>query len=124
MRRPWLLPVRGLVDRRALARPEKTLAYRPRRGVAHLSTVVETSTKVIDKAIRRRYVLFEIRDEGKDVPAPARGDDGGADASEPTCIPVLQIEDRPDWMEVAMLQRLERKLRAELGTPSRASGSG
>jgi hypothetical protein len=33
---------------------------------------------------------------------------------------VLHIEDRPDWVEIAMLTRLERKLRAELGTPAPA----
>jgi hypothetical protein len=31
---------------------------------------------------------------------------------------VMQIEDRPMWIEVAMLTRLERKLRAELGSPA------
>jgi hypothetical protein len=33
---------------------------------------------------------------------------------------VLQIADRPSWLEIAMLERLERKLRAELGSPSPA----
>jgi len=31
---------------------------------------------------------------------------------------VLQIADRPSWLEIAMLGRLERKLRAELGSPA------
>jgi hypothetical protein len=31
---------------------------------------------------------------------------------------ILQIEDRPSWVEIALLTKLERKLRAELGTPS------
>jgi hypothetical protein len=31
---------------------------------------------------------------------------------------VLTIEDRPSWLEVAMLRRLERKLRIELGSPA------
>ena len=33
---------------------------------------------------------------------------------------VLAIEDRPSWLEVAMLGRLERKLRLELGSPAPA----
>ena len=32
---------------------------------------------------------------------------------------VMHIEDRPDYMEVGMLDRLERKLRDELGAPPR-----
>ena len=31
---------------------------------------------------------------------------------------VVKIEDRPSWLEVKMLERLERKLRVELGSPS------
>ena len=33
---------------------------------------------------------------------------------------VLTIEDRPSWLEAVMLGRLERKLRAELGSPAPA----
>ena len=34
---------------------------------------------------------------------------------------VIAIEDRPSWMEIEMLSRLERKLRAELGSPPDAT---
>ena len=33
---------------------------------------------------------------------------------------VVTIEDRPSWVEVEMLTRLERKLRTELGEPAPA----
>ncbi len=31
---------------------------------------------------------------------------------------VMQIDERPSWVEISMLTRLERKLRSELGTPA------
>ena len=33
---------------------------------------------------------------------------------------VMQIEDRPQWVEIEMLNKLEHKLRAELGAPAPA----
>ena len=33
---------------------------------------------------------------------------------------VMTIEDRPQWVEIELLTKLERKLRAELGTPAPA----
>jgi hypothetical protein len=60
--------------------------------------------------------MFELRDDGKlfrgslEVVPMVR--DGR------TVIRfVLQIADRPSWLELAMLARLEDKLRAELGAP-------
>ena len=103
----------------AAARSEKTLAY-PRDQVwatAVRFLVVDEHVKVTEKDAEAGYVLFELRDDGK----PFRGSlevmtvvrDGR------TLVRfVLQIEDRPSWLEIAMLARLETKLRAELGAPS------
>src|SRR5204862_275874 len=63
------------------------------------------------------YVVFELRDDGKifrgslEVVTIVR--DGRSEVRF-----VLQIADRPSWLEIAMLGRLEAKLRAELGSPA------
>jgi hypothetical protein len=103
----------------ASARSEKTLAY-PRDQVwptALRFLVVDEHLKVIEKDADAGYVLFELKDEGKvyrgslEIMSVVR--------ERRTSVRfVLQIEDRPDWIEVAMLTRLERKLRSELGTPA------
>ena len=103
----------------AIARSEKTIAYTREQvwPTAVRFLVVDEHIKVTEKDADAGYVLFELRDEGKtyrgslEVMAIVR--DGRTSVRF-----VLQIEDRPDWIEVAMLTRLERKLRAELGTPA------
>ena len=111
----------GGSGREAAARSEKTLAY-PREqawSAAVRFLAVDERLRIVDKDEGAGYVLFELRDEGKlfrgsleviALAAPGR-----------TLIRfVLAIEDRPSWLELAMLGRLERKLRAELGSPAPA----
>ena len=103
----------------AAARSEKTLAY-PREQAwpaAVRFLAVDEHLKITEKDADAGYVMFELRDEGKtfrgslEIVALVR--DGR------TVIRfVLQIADRPSWLEIAMLTRLETKLRAELGSPS------
>jgi hypothetical protein len=105
----------------AAARSERTLAY-PREQAwpaAVRFLVVDERLKVIDKDGDAGYVVFELRDEGKTF----RGSleviaviiDG-----RPVVRFVVAIEDRPSWQEIGMLNRLERKLRVELGSPAPA----
>ncbi len=122
MRRPLasLLFV-AAVSTTALARSEKTLAY-TRDAVwpaAVRFLVVDEHVKVTDKDPDAGYVLFEIKDEGHTFRGSLEVMTVVRDKRTSVRF-VLQIEDRPDWMEVSMLNRLERKLRAELGTPSPA----
>jgi hypothetical protein len=101
------------------ARSEKTLAY-PRDQVwptAVRFLVVDERVKVIDKDPDAGYVTFELKDDGKVFRGSLEVMTVERD-NRKTVRFVLQIEDRPDWIEVAMLQRLERKLRSELGSPS------
>ncbi len=105
----------------ALARSEKTLAY-TREAVwpaAVRFLVVDERVKVTDKDPDAGYVLFEIKDEGKVYRGSLEVMTVVRDKRTNVRF-VLQLEDRPDWMEVGMLQRLERKLRTELGAPSPA----
>jgi hypothetical protein len=105
----------------ASARSEKTLAY-PRDQVwpaAVRFLVVDEHLKITEKDAEAGFVTFELREEHKTF----RG------ALEVVTIVrdgrtlvrfVLSIDDRPSWIEIAMLTRLETKLRAELGSPAPA----
>jgi hypothetical protein len=105
----------------AWARSEKTLAYQRAEvwPAAVRFLVVDERVKVTEKDADAGYVLFELRDDGKlfrgslEVMTIVR--DGRSVVRF-----VLQIADRPSWLEIAMLTRLETKLRAELGSPSPA----
>ncbi|MGH2900946.1 MAG: hypothetical protein ACRDMZ_19880, partial [Solirubrobacteraceae bacterium] len=100
---------------------EKTLAYQRTEvwPAAVRFLVVDEHVKVTEKDAEAGYVLFELRDDGKlfrgslEVLTIVR--DGRSVVRF-----VLQIADRPSWLEIAMLTRLETKLRAELGSPSPA----
>jgi hypothetical protein len=127
--RPWLrslstglaLAITAGVAPAAWARSEKTLAYQRAEvwPAAVRFLVVDEHVKVTEKDADAGYVLFELRDDGKlfrgslEVMTIVR--DGRSVVRF-----VLQIADRPSWLEIAMLTRLETKLRAELGSPSPA----
>ncbi|MBL9012563.1 MAG: hypothetical protein JNL83_00210 [Myxococcales bacterium] len=101
------------------ARSDKTLAY-TRETVwptAVRFLVVDEKVKVTDKDGDAGYVLFELKDEGKTYRGSLEVMTVVKDKRTSVKF-VLQIADRPEWMEVAMLNRLERKLRSELGSPS------
>ena len=77
--------------------------------------VVDEGVKIVEKDAEIGYVLFDLTDEKKVFRGaleliPVENDP-------PTVRLVLRIEDRPEYMEVGMLDRLERKLRDELGPP-------
>ena len=126
--RSWLrgtlalaLALAAAVAAPAWARSEKTLAYQRAEvwPAAVRFLVVDEHVKVTEKDAEAGYVLFELRDDGKlfrgslEVMTIVR--DGRSAVRF-----VLQIADRPSWLEIAMLTRLETKLRAELGAPSPA----
>jgi hypothetical protein len=102
----------------AEARSEKTLAYQ--RADAWPAAVrfirVDEKLKVVEKDADAGYVLFELKEDGKTF----RGSLEVIDATKDVVRFVIAIEDRPAWLEVEMLTRLERKLRAELGAPAPA----
>jgi hypothetical protein len=105
----------------AWARSEKTLAYQ--RDDAWPAAVrflrVDERLKITEKDADAGYVLFELKEEGKTYRGSLEVMTVTVDGRTQVKF-VMQIEDRPSWLEIAMLQRLERKLRAELGEPSPA----
>lgn len=101
------------------ARTEKTLGYS--REAAWPAAVrfirVDERLKILEKDADAGYVLFELKEEGKTFRGSLEVMTVVVDNRSVVRF-VMQIEDRPSWIEVAMLQRLERKLRAELGSPA------
>ena len=111
--------VLALSSSTAFARSEKTLAYQ--RDAAWSATVrfirVDERLKIIEKDAEAGYVLFELKEEGKTFRGSLEVMTVVVDGR--TLVKfVTQIEDRPTWTEIAMLKRLELKLRAELGAPA------
>jgi hypothetical protein len=103
----------------AWGRAEKTLAYQ--RDAAWPAAVrfirVDEGLKIIEKDGDAGYVLFELKEEGKTFRGSLEVMTVVVDGR--TLVKfVMQIEDRPSWTEIAMLARLERKLRSELGSPA------
>lgn len=103
----------------AWARSERTLAY-PRDQVwptAVRFLVVDERLKVLEKDAEAGFVTFELRDDGKTFRGALEVMTVVRDGRTLVRF-VLQIEDRPSWLELAMLKRLETKLHAELGAPA------
>ncbi|HEX2689530.1 MAG TPA: hypothetical protein VHN14_23075 [Kofleriaceae bacterium] len=102
----------------AWARSEKSVAY-PRDHVWPTVVrflAVDEHAKITDKDAEAGYVLFELGDDGKTFRGSLEIITSVRDGrSLVRC--VLQIDDRPSWVEIAMLARLETKLRRELGAP-------
>ncbi|HEU4729182.1 MAG TPA: hypothetical protein VFT22_14865, partial [Kofleriaceae bacterium] len=103
----------------AWARSEKTLAYRREQvwPTAVRFLVVDEHVKVTEKDADAGYVMFELRDDGKTFRGSLEVMTVVRDGRSLVRF-VLAIADRPSWLELAMLARLETKLRAELGSPS------
>jgi len=119
----WLLASLLLIATAApaAARSEKTLAY-PRDAVwptAVRFLRVDEGLKIVEKDADAGYVIFELREEGHTFRGSLEVMTVKVDGRTVVRF-VMQIEDRPSWIEIAMLTRLERKLRSELGTPAPA----
>lgn len=112
-----LLLLCGVAD----ARSEKTLAYP--RDAAWPAAVrfirVDEHLKVTEKDAEAGYVIFELKDEGKTFRGSLEVIDATRDGRHVVRF-VIAIDDRPSWVELAMLNRLEQKLKAELGSPAPA----
>jgi hypothetical protein len=103
----------------AHARSEgRTLGY-PRDHVWSTTVrflVVDEKAKVIEKDADAGYVLFEIKDDGKSYRGSLEIITVMADGR-PQIRFAIHVHDRPLWREASMVERLEKKVRAELGSP-------
>lgn len=103
----------------ALARSEgRTLGY-PRDHVWSTTVrflVVDEKAKVIEKDPDAGYVLFEIKEDGKSYRGSLEIITVMTDGR-PSIKFAIHVHDRPLWREAGMVERLERKVRTELGAP-------
>lgn len=105
----------------AAARSQTTVGYRVEAVFA--ATVrfvrVELDAKLLDKDGDAGYVVFEYVDDGKPYRAAfelvATERNGRTEVTI-----VLDIADRPDYLEAVLLERLRKKLRADLGDEPRS----
>jgi hypothetical protein len=105
----------------AEARSEATLAYQ--RDPAWAASVrflrVDAKLKLIEKDAEAGYVIFEYTEDKKTFRGSLELIEIEKDNRKLVRF-VMTIEDRPAWVEVEMLTKLEAKLRAELGSPAPA----
>ena len=103
----------------AFARSEKTLAYpRDSAWAAAVRFIrVDEHLKLVEKDADAGYVLFELREDKKTFRGSLEVIEVVKDGRHLVRF-VLTIEDRPAWVEIEMLTKLERKLRTELGSPA------
>lgn len=113
-----LLAVAGTVigggGREAWARSEKLMGYAPAAVWSPLVRFVrvDENMKILEKDAEAGFVIFELTQDKKVF----RGSLEIIPASKDYGVRVvLDVSDRPSYVEVAMLERLERKLLAELG---------
>lgn len=105
----------------ASARSEKTLGYtRDASWPAAVRFIrVDEGLKILEKDADAGYLLFELREDGKTFRGSLEVMTVVVEGRTLVRF-VMQVEDRPSYTEIAMLTRLERKLRSELGSPAPA----
>jgi hypothetical protein len=116
-----LLLAGPLLGGTAHARSEKTLAYE--REPAWETSVrflrVDAHLKLVEKDSEAGYVIFEYTEEKKTFRGSLEVMEVVKDGRKLVRF-VITIEDRPAWVELGLLTKLEQKLRAELGSPAPA----
>lgn len=104
----------------AAARSQTTVGYTAAQVFA--ATVrfvrVELDAKLLDKDADAGYVVFEYVDDGKAYRASFEIVATERNGRTEVAI-VLDITDRPDYLETILLDRLRKKLRADLGDEPR-----
>lgn len=102
----------------ALAKAERTAVYAFDKAwpTAVRFLRVDEGLKVIEKDPDTGYIIFELREEGK-VFSGALELIRTTDKSRDAVQLVLRVEDRPNYTEQGMIDRLVRKLESELGRP-------
>ena len=117
--RPFVVGIvlSALVTTSALAKSDKTVAYPVAKvfPTAVRFLRVDEHLKITEKDPDAGYVMFELAQDGKTFPGALELIETES-SGRPAVKLVLRIEDRPSYVETAMLERLERKLRADLGS--------
>jgi hypothetical protein len=105
----------------AEARSEKTLAYprEPAWATAVRFLRVDAKLKITEKDAEAGYVIFELHEEKRTFRGSLEVIDTTKDGRHVVRF-VITIEDRPEYVEIELLNKLEQKLRVELGAPAPA----
>jgi hypothetical protein len=108
-----LLPV-------AQARSEREASYPFERAwpTAVRFLRIDEGFSIIERDPDSGYVLFELKDDGRTFTGSMEVVRTEDDAGRRAVRIVLRIADRPAYMERGILERLARKLRADLGDPA------
>jgi hypothetical protein len=106
-----------LLGSTALAKSDRTFKWKADRifPTAVRFLRVDEHATIVDKDADSGYVVFDFADDGKTY-------HGSLEVVRVTDDPpevkvIIELEDRPPWMESAMLDKLEQKLHDELGDP-------
>lgn len=78
---------------------------------------VDEGFTIVEKDAEAGYVLFEVAEDGKRFRGSLEIVRIHEHQDQPALRLLVGIEDRPSYMEQGILDRFERKLRAELGPP-------
>ena len=78
---------------------------------------VDEGFDIVERDMEAGYLLFHVSEEKKRFRGALEIVRFEDESGRPALRLVLRIEDRPSYMEIGVLERLERKLRDELGAP-------
>ncbi|MEZ4402012.1 MAG: hypothetical protein R3B06_18420 [Kofleriaceae bacterium] len=115
-----LAAVATSTPRLANARSQISVTY-PADGVfatAVRFVRIELDAKIVDKDPASGYLVFEYVDDGKPYRTALEVVPTSKDGA-PRVNVIVDISDRPDYLETMLLERLRRKLRADLGDEPR-----
>ena len=84
---------------------------------------VDAGYKILEKDAEAGYVLFEASEEGKTFRGSLELVKLEGESGRKSVRMILNIEDRPSYVETGLLDRLERKLRDEYGVARQAPPS-
>lgn len=114
----WLLGIVAWPDQ-AEAKADKVIRYSYEQvwPAAIRFLRLDKGFEVVEKDAEAGYVMFEISEEGKRFRGALELVRIRDDNDHPALRLIVRIEDRPSYMELGILDRLERKLRSELGPP-------
>ena len=79
---------------------------------------IDAGVKIVEKDAEAGYVLFDLSEEGHTFRGALELAKAELDGREAVRL-VLRIDDRPDYEEQMMLDKLDAKIRGELGMPKK-----
>ena len=79
---------------------------------------LDEKLKIVEKDAEAGYLVIELSEQGKTFPGSVEYVKATDRRGRKITRLILKIDERPAYVEEGMLERLERKLRDELGPPA------